>query len=113
VIQTSDGGYAIAGISELLNYQNESLWLIKTDSSGNMQWDLKYVPGTTAYSVIQTSDGGYTIAGGSGYGYNALLVKTDASGVIPEYLSFVTMPLLVTLATLAVLACKKGIVKNR
>jgi hypothetical protein len=111
VIQTSDGGYAIAGVSENLDFQDAHLWLIKTDSSGDMQWDLKYGPGASANSVIQTSDGGYAIAGS--YGYNSLLVRTDANGVIPEYPSFVTMPLFMTLATLAVLVYKRRTAKPR
>jgi hypothetical protein len=111
VIQTGDGGYAIVGYVENFSVGgHRHFCLLKTDSSGNVQWDLKYGPGASANSVIQTSDGGYAIAGGSGY--DLLLVKTDANGVIPEFPSFVAAPLFMALATLAILVYKRRIAKT-
>ena len=83
VIQTSDGGYAIAGDTWVSNNSWYDGWLIKTDSSGNVKWNKTYGgSGTeTAYSVVQTSDGGYAIAGDtSDFGGNFWLVKTDSFG---------------------------------
>ncbi len=78
IIQTSDGGYAITGITYAVG--GGKTWLVKTDSVGNSQWNRTY--GIEYYnrgfSVIQTSDGGYAIAG-SGKG-DALLVKTNSTG---------------------------------
>jgi hypothetical protein len=72
-IQTSDGGYAIAGwenSSEILT----STRLIKTDSSGKIQWQKTYA-GLGAYALIQTSSGGYALTGD-----RAFLLITDSSG---------------------------------
>jgi hypothetical protein len=76
VIQTVDGGYAIAG-STTTAYQAV---LIKTDSSGEVQRQQQY--GTevfggsnNAVSVTQTADSGYLLFGAGGY-----LVKTDTEG---------------------------------
>jgi hypothetical protein len=63
VIQTSDGGYALAGSGDV-NF-------IKTDSSGEMQWSKNYTYDNTTYktktfqimSIIQTHDDGYVLAG--------------------------------------------------
>ncbi len=87
VRQTSDGGYILAGETSSFGLGGQyDGWLIKTDSSGNEQWNRTY--GWFNYdwiqSVQQTIDGGY-ILGGHMYSYasasdNAWLVKTDSSG---------------------------------
>ena len=84
--QTSDGGYIITGYIYFPEDQNFDIWLIKTDSIGNLLWDKKY--GKTGYdsglSVKQTSDGGYILTGytesyGVGNG-DVWLIKTDPNG---------------------------------
>jgi len=90
VIPTSDGGYALVGFtqdSDLLNPdKGRQIWLIKIDSSGNIEWD-KIYGGTyfeEANHIIETSDGGYLIPGttssfGNG-GYDGWLIKIDSKG---------------------------------
>ena len=84
VIQTSDGGYAVAGSSWLGAGQYDALFA-KYDNNGNYQWS-KTLGGTDcdyAHSIVQTSDGGYAIGGyGKSYGaggFDFLLAKFDAS----------------------------------
>ncbi len=86
MVQTSDGGYALAGYAESYIADDPSFWLVKTDSAGNLQWNQTYGGAVYdyAYSVVQTSDGGYALAGmtdsyGAG-GYDFWLVKTDSIG---------------------------------
>jgi hypothetical protein len=86
VIQTSDGGYAIAGRYE--SGGNADGWLIKTDSTGNILWNKTYGGSgiDNVYTVVQTGDGGYALGGrtasaGAG-GNDGWLIKTDASGTI-------------------------------
>ena len=89
VVQTSDGGYAIAGStgsygegSHLIN----SFWLVKTDSSGKIEWNQTYggLWEDTAYSLVTTSDGGYALAGSTesfdAEWHDFWLVKTDSTG---------------------------------
>jgi parallel beta-helix repeat protein len=88
VIQTGDGGYALAGYTNSYGAGIYDFWLVKTDGSGNYLWNRTY--GGTAYdqawSVVQTGDGGYALAGytnSSGAGSNDFwLVKTDSSGAM-------------------------------
>jgi len=86
VVQTSDGGYALAGYADSYIADDPSFWLVKTDSAGNQQWNQTYggAKYDYAYSVVQTLDGGYALAGltdshGAG-GYDFWLVKTDSIG---------------------------------
>jgi hypothetical protein len=69
IFNTSDGGYAMAGIWG--GSQSDAV-LIKTDSLGNQEW-MKRVGGTagdSAYDFKPTSDGGYVLAGNT-YSYGA------------------------------------------
>jgi len=86
LVQTGDGGYAIAGYTSSYGAGSADFWLVKTDSVGTMQWNKTYggTSGDTAYSLVQTGDGGYALAGytssfGAGY-YDFWLVKVDSSG---------------------------------
>jgi hypothetical protein len=86
LIQTSDGGYAIAGSTKSFGSGGYDVYVVKLDANGNLQWT-KTIGGhetEKGYSLIQTSDGGYAIAGytesfGAG-GYDVYVVKLDANG---------------------------------
>ena len=91
--KTSDGGYALTGeMTTMRLYRNPGFifgsldfWLIKVDSSGNMQWNYAYGDGLAieeAKAGIQTNDGGYALAGYTISGF--LVVKTDGSGLTAE-----------------------------
>ena len=86
VQQTTDGGYIVGG--QTANYSADwfGVYLVKTDTLGNMEWDSTFGNSDydDAFSVDQTADGGYVIAGvtwsyGAGEG-DCYLIKTDASG---------------------------------
>lgn len=70
VIQTSDGGFFIAGITDSEdgdvtgNHGNGDTWVVKLDRNGNIKWQeaLGGSSAETAYSTQQTKDGGYIIA---------------------------------------------------
>ncbi|MBL7046873.1 MAG: T9SS type A sorting domain-containing protein [Candidatus Marinimicrobia bacterium] len=65
VLQTSDGGYIIAGSTESYGSGESDAWIIKTDAQGDTLWTkiLGGVDFDLAYSIQQTTDGGYIISG--------------------------------------------------
>jgi len=82
VNQTADGGYFITSQISVSNY---NISLIKTDSSGNVQWS-KLLYGGTGIGMYghPAADGGYIVAStingiGAG-GYDIILIKTDSLG---------------------------------
>jgi len=87
VEQTTDSGYIITGLTYSAGAGDGDIWLIKTDSDGNIEW--QYTFGGTAYdqahSVQQTTDGGYFIAGEytnpSAQTPDMYLIKTDENGL--------------------------------
>ncbi len=62
VIIAGDGGYLLSCRSNSFN-EEFSPWLVKIDSSGNIQWEQTYSDGnySTTKSTIATSDGGYAM----------------------------------------------------
>jgi hypothetical protein len=65
IIQTNDGGYAVAGFTVSEDTGDRDFWVIKLDKDGNKVWD-KTFGGTSedwANSIIQTKNGDYIVAG--------------------------------------------------
>ena len=75
VQQVTDGGYIITGQTYNNRNDNSDIWLIKTDSEGNEEWNQTFGGSNNdyGYSLQQTTDGGYIILG-------TLLIKTDSEG---------------------------------
>ena len=111
---TSDGGYILC--SELI--------LTRTDSEGKIVWskDLHLPESSyaTESSVVQTPDGGYAVFGGGGFNASeeypngivkAWIIKTDEYGIIPEFPSWIILPLFLV-ATLVAIVFKKSLAKT-
>lgn len=74
VINTTDGGYAILGYTQSMDFDitdkpNESFdyWVLKFDAENQLQWNKTY-GGTgddRGNTIIQTTDGGYAVLGQS------------------------------------------------
>ena len=65
IIQTNDGGYAIAGFTVLEDTGDRDIWVIKLDKEGNQIWN-RTLGGTSedwANSIIQDKNGNYMVAG--------------------------------------------------
>ena len=87
VQQTADGGYIIVGNIDSHDSASQDIWLIKTDSTGNQQWEQTFGGSDwdSGSDVKQTTDGGYIITGTMGQSYGTdngelWLIKTDSAG---------------------------------
>ena len=86
IIQTTDGGYAVAGYTESYGAGDFDFWIIKLDCRGNKLWDQTFGGSDfdRATSLIQTTDGGYAVVGyteskGAGNS-DAWVIKLDNKG---------------------------------
>ena len=89
VKQTSDGGYIIAGEHQDPDGAADKAYLIKTNSSGNVEWAKKYNrpddEHSMAYAVEECQEGGYIFTGSTDAGFGSadvLLVKVDETGEV-------------------------------
>jgi len=87
VAQTTDGGYIITGSFGSGLILNDDLWLIKTDSNGDHEWNKTFsgeFTGDNGRCVMQTPDDGYLVVGTIGMGLNGnadvWLIKTNSTG---------------------------------
>jgi len=101
VVQTTDGGFAILGMTNstdgdliLKELPVNDYWLVKLDASGALQWQRTYggSKDDQGQQIIQTLDGGYAITGyamsddGDGSNnegfHDNWILRLDASGTI-------------------------------
>jgi hypothetical protein len=86
VLQTADGGFILAGHTQISPVGDYDVYLVKTDEQGDLLWSRTY--GGSAWDdcrgVEQTADGGYVLGGytcsfGAG-GSDMYLLKMDSLG---------------------------------
>jgi len=86
VIQSEDGGFVIAGVTESFGAGGEDVYLIKTDPNGDTLWTKTFggSEDDEAKSIRQTNDNGFIISGTTASFGNGqddfLLLKTDSLG---------------------------------
>ena len=84
--QTADGGYILAGYSEINDQTEDKYFLVKVDNNGTLQWSRLFENeiGSRAFSVLVHGNGSYTLAGysrvdNSNAGY---LINVDRDGLV-------------------------------
>ena len=85
VIETDDNGYIVCGHSSSFGNGELDVYVVKTDSTGNLQWQKTY--GGAGYDEgrrILKRDNGYLVMGGTDSGiageFNYYLIWTDQNG---------------------------------
>lgn len=100
ISQSNDGGYIVAGLTRSNDFSvfpnpgGNSIWVLKLDSNGGVQWEKCYGNEGSEYasSIEQTIDGGFILAGkatsinededGTFYSDDALIIKLNNNGDI-------------------------------
>jgi len=88
VVQTADGGYAVAGWTNSFGSGGDDCYLIRLDGSGQLQWTKTYggSGNDRAWALIEDQNGGFALGGQtSSFGASPnqfYLVKTDAQGTL-------------------------------
>ena len=103
----------IASLFSLLLVCSMSTVVFATSTAWNKEYPSLEGRGN---SIIKTEDGGYAIAGytysvGAGNS-DVWLIKTDETGVIPEFPSWAILPLFL-IVTLCAVGIKKGSIRFR
>ncbi|MEL6650135.1 MAG: caspase family protein [Bacteroidota bacterium] len=86
IIQTKDGGFAVAGFSYSNSKGKSDIWLLRLNAVGEILWDQHYGGSgiEKAYSIAETSDEGFVIGGYQHYNEtnraDMLVVRTDRNG---------------------------------
>ncbi|MBK6914157.1 MAG: T9SS type A sorting domain-containing protein [Ignavibacteriales bacterium] len=84
ILETEDGGFILTGLLSTADPENPDLWLLKTDSAGNVEWSKTYDYNNEydiGYSVQQTIDGGYIVCGSGGWDVDyGWIIRTDELG---------------------------------
>lgn len=87
IISTSDGGYAILGITQSFGAGNRDVYFARTDAQGNLLVGYPRTYGNSeddaCVDIIQTKDGGYAMIGTTtdkNGRNNVLFIRTDSEG---------------------------------
>ena len=86
--QTSDGGYIMNGVSNSYGHGGTDIWVIKTDSSGNLDWDAAYggTKNDYCWGMCNADNQGYALGICTNYGLfsgtrdDILIIETDKDG---------------------------------
>lgn len=88
--ETKDGGFVAVGESGNFFQDTNTVWVVKTDVAGKIEWENEY-PGTggaVAFDIQQTSDEGFIVVGDIDFATenytwtNAWVLKLDSIGEI-------------------------------
>ncbi len=85
LLQTRDGGYAIIGYTSNVGASKEDVYLVRTDSRGEVLWTKTYGGDgqDNGWAILETEDGGFVLFGfTSSFGaeVDMYLVRVDAQG---------------------------------
>jgi len=86
IIQTTDGGYAVTGLTYSFGAGSDDPLVLKLNPDGSLAWARTFGGTNSEYarSITQTTDGAYAVAGGTlsfgAGGFDFLVLKLNSDG---------------------------------
>ncbi|MDW8159386.1 MAG: fibronectin type III domain-containing protein [Bacteroidia bacterium] len=82
IVQAPDGGFLVGGLTRSFNVGNADMYLVKTNSAGNLEWARAFGGASFdyAYGINVAQDGFVAVGGSVSFNSDVYLVKTDFSG---------------------------------
>ena len=86
IIECSSGGFAFTGYRRVEDYSNYDCWLVRTDTEGNLLWEMSYGGNHDDffYTMLESSDGGFVLAGSARSEHdgntNGWILRTNSTG---------------------------------
>jgi len=81
MIETSDGGFAISGITDSQGYGMQDVYLIRTNSSGATSWEKTYggADNDQGFGLVEMPDFGFSVTGLSNSGGSYIFLNRTSS----------------------------------
>lgn len=80
IIPSPDGGYwLLKNVQTELNLSSFDTWLVKTNATGNWEWEVNLSTNNMAFDMVATNDGGLAITGVNGQ-QGVFVLKVDEVG---------------------------------
>lgn len=91
MIETSDGGFAIAGITNSSGFGNQDVYLVHTNSMGESPWEKTYggAGDDQGYGLVEMPDKGFCVTGLSNSGGSYIFLNRTSSDGTQQWVKYI------------------------
>ncbi|MEI6060829.1 MAG: hypothetical protein WCR72_08975 [Bacteroidota bacterium] len=91
MVETSDGGFAISGITDSKGAGYQDVYLLRTNSTGSVLWDHTYGGNSIdqGFGLVQLDDGGFALTGLSNTGGSFIFLNRTSSDGTQQWIKYI------------------------
>jgi hypothetical protein len=91
MIETSDGGFAITGITDSQGLGKQDVYLFKTNPTGDILWEKTYggTDNDQGFGLVQMPDNGFSVTGLSNSGGSYIFLNRTSSEGMQEWVKYI------------------------